>query len=73
MEPARQEVASQVQVVDKVLAEGKEALVGWEVANIGVVQVGVVSAPIAELVSHQIGTPCYNLSYPKCGMKMVRG
>jgi len=57
----------------EVLVEGEETLAGWEVANIGVVQVGVVSAPIAEPVSHQIGTPCYNLSCPKCGMKMVRG
>jgi len=24
-------------------------------------------------VSHQVGTPCYNLSCPKCGAKMVRG
>jgi hypothetical protein len=22
---------------------------------------------------HQAGTPCYNLSCPKCGAKMVRG
>lgn len=22
---------------------------------------------------HQIGTPCYNLSCPECGTKMVRG
>jgi hypothetical protein len=24
-------------------------------------------------VPHQVGTPCYNLSCPKCGTKMVRG
>ena len=23
--------------------------------------------------SHQAGTPCYNISGPKCGAKMVRG
>jgi len=23
-------------------------------------------------VSHQVGTPCYNLSCPKCGTRMVR-
>ena len=23
--------------------------------------------------SHQVGTPCYNLSCPKCGTKMIRG
>jgi len=22
---------------------------------------------------HQVGTPCYNLSCPKCGAKMMRG
>ena len=22
---------------------------------------------------HQVGTPCYNLSCPKCGAKMARG
>jgi len=26
-----------------------------------------------ERVSHQVGTPCYNLSCSKCGTKMVRG
>lgn len=24
-------------------------------------------------VPHQVGTPCYNISCPKCGTKMVRG
>jgi len=24
-------------------------------------------------VAHQVGTPCYNLSCPKCRAKMVRG
>ncbi len=24
-------------------------------------------------VSHQVGVPCYSVSCPKCGMKMVRG
>jgi len=24
-------------------------------------------------VPHQAGTPCYNVSCPKCGTKMVRG
>ncbi len=24
-------------------------------------------------VPHQVGTPCYNLSCPQCGTKMVRG
>jgi hypothetical protein len=26
-----------------------------------------------EKVSHKVGTPCYNLSCPKCGTRMVRG
>ncbi len=25
------------------------------------------------VLPHQVGTPCYNLSCPKCGTKMVRG
>ena len=24
-------------------------------------------------VSHKVGVPCYNMSCPKCGTKMVRG
>lgn len=24
-------------------------------------------------VTHQTGTPCYNISCPKCGTKMARG
>ncbi len=24
-------------------------------------------------IAHQVGTPCYNLSCPQCGAKMVRG
>jgi hypothetical protein len=24
-------------------------------------------------IAHQVGTPCYNASCPKCGVKMVRG
>ncbi len=23
-------------------------------------------------VSHQVGTPCYNMNCPKCGTKMIR-
>jgi hypothetical protein len=24
-------------------------------------------------IAHQVGTPCASISYPKCGMKMIRG
>lgn len=35
---------------------------------------GVCICPNCKLsVSHKVGVPCYNMSCPKCGAKMVRG
>jgi hypothetical protein len=35
---------------------------------------GVCKCPsCGQTVPHQIGQPCYQLSCPKCGTKMVRG
>ena len=48
MEPARQEVAGQMQVVDKVLAEGKEAVAGWRAIGLEPAPAGSVFALIVE-------------------------
>jgi hypothetical protein len=34
---------------------------------------GCVCPSCGTAVPHQVGTPCYSLSCPQCGAKMVRG
>ena len=34
---------------------------------------GCVCPSCGTSVPHQVGTPCYSLSCPQCGAKMVRG
>lgn len=34
---------------------------------------GCVCPSCGAKVSHQTGTPCYNISCPQCGISMVRG